>query len=154
MHVFNRGGANILCFIFTVKIMATSSECDLTTIAMSKGICITPDRRKHAFKSLVSDIAERLENKDVKNICWQMELPNSLEKKAALEALKWLVKHGRCSDTDIQPLAQLLKDIRREDLAGRVETFQKEFGKDHVITTMYRESLHVKNNEYRRLLHV
>ena len=45
-------------------------------------------------------------------------------------SLRWLIDHGKCSETNAQPLVELFKDIRREDLAGRVEDFQKEFGKD------------------------
>ena len=104
--------------------MATSSECDLTSL---KGVHITP---KRAFKNLMRDVAERLEDKEAKDICWQMELPKLLEEKPALEVLRWLIDHGKCSETNAQPLVELFKDIRREDLAGRVEDFQKEFGKD------------------------
>lgn len=107
--------------------MATSSECDLTTTAASKGVHITP---KRAFKNLVRDVAERLEDKEATDICWQMELPKWLEEKPVLEVLKWLISHGKCSETNVQPLVELFKDINRKDLAGRVEDFQKEFGKD------------------------
>ena len=116
--------------------MATSSECDLTTTAASKGASshITPDRRKRAFRNLVSGVAEHLEKQEVNDICWQMDLPDFLQEKPALETLKWLVRQGKCSESDVQPLVQLLKDIHREDLAERVETFQKKFGKDLSIT--------------------
>ena len=119
--------------------MAASSECDLTITAASKGTYSTPDHRARArtFKSLVSDLAERLESKDVKKICWQLDLPPSLQEKTALEALMWLVKHGKCSEINIQPLVQLLKDIHREELAGRVETFQNEFGKNYFTKCLY-----------------
>lgn len=95
--------------------MATPSRCDLT---------------KRAFKNLIRDVAERLEDKEVKDICWQMDLPKCLEEKPALEVMKWLLSHGKCSVTNAQPLVELFKDIQRKDLAERVENFQKEFGKD------------------------
>lgn len=119
--------------LISTGMMATSSECDLMTTATSKGASshITPDRRKRAFRNLVSGVAERLEKQEVNDICWQMDLPDFLQEKPALETLKWLVRKGKCSETYVQPLVQVLKDVHREDLAERVETFQKEFGKDH-----------------------
>ena len=116
---------------------STASKCSTTSNAVianrnttSIGLAILHDnRRTHAFKSLVSDVAEHLDNKDVKNICWQMDAPNSMQEKTALEVLTWLVKHGKFSEVEVRPLAELLKDIHREDLTGRVETFWEEFGK-------------------------
>ena len=37
---------------------------------------VSEDRRNHAFRSLVSDIAERLSDSDVQNIIWQQDVPS------------------------------------------------------------------------------
>ena len=91
--------------------MATSSECDLMTTAALKSTSshITPDHCKCAFRNLVSGVAEHLKKQEVNDICWQMDFPDFLQDKPALETLKWLVRQGKCSESDIQPLVQLLK---------------------------------------------
>ena len=95
---------------------------------------VTEDRRNHAFRSLVSDIAERLSDSDIQNIIWQQDVPSasSLQNKglnSALEVLEYLYKNGVYTEYEVRPLAQLLKDIHREDLISRVDTFWKQFGK-------------------------
>lgn len=91
---------------------------------------ISEDRRNHAFRSLVSDIAERLSDSDIQKIIWQQDVPSSLQNKVtALEVLEYLYKHGHYTEHEVRPLAQLLKDIHREDLTSRVDTFWKQFGK-------------------------
>ena len=89
---------------------------------------VRDDRRRKEFRSLVSDIAEHLDEKNVKDIAWHKELPSSLNDKPALDVLEHLYKHGKFSEIKVGPLEQLLKDIHREDLIGRVGTFSEEFG--------------------------
>ena len=90
---------------------------------------VSEDRRNHAFRSLVSDIAERLSDSDIQNIIWQQDVPSSLQNKvSALEVLEYLYKNGVYTEHEVRPLAQLLKDIHREDLTSRVDTFWKQFG--------------------------
>ena len=92
---------------------------------------VSEDRRNHAFRSLVSDIAERLGDSDIQNIIWQQDVPSSLQNKSlisALEVLEYLYKNGVYTEYEMRPLAQLLKDIHREDLISRVDTFWKQFG--------------------------
>lgn len=91
---------------------------------------ISEDRRRHAFRSLVSDIAEHLSDSDIKGILWYQDIPSSLQNKTALEVLEYLYKHGVYTEREVRPLAQLLKDIHREDLTNRVDTFWKQFGED------------------------
>ena len=90
---------------------------------------ISEDRRNHAFRSLVSDIAERLSESDIKNVIWQRDIPTSQQNRiSALEVLEYLYKNGFYTEYEVRPLAQLLKDIHREDLTSRVDTFWKQFG--------------------------
>ena len=97
---------------------------------------VSEDRRNrvyHSFRSLVSDIAERLNDSDIQNIIWQQDVsPSSLQNNVtALEVLEYLYKHGVYTEREVRPLAQLLKDIHREDLTSRVDTFWKQFGECH-----------------------
>lgn len=87
------------------------------------------DRRRREFRSLVSDIAERLDDKNVKDIAWHKDLPPSLNDKPALDILEHLYRRGHFTEYKVGQLEQLLKDIHREDLIGRVGTFSEEFGK-------------------------
>ena len=86
------------------------------------------NRRKREFLFLVSHIADRLDAKDIKNIIFHRELPSNLSDKAALDVLDHLYRRGVFTESDARPLAQLLKDINREDLTGRVDTFIEHFG--------------------------
>ena len=91
---------------------------------------ISEDRRNHAFRSLISDIAERLSESDIKNIIWQQDIPTSRQNRiSALVVLEYLYKNGLYTEYEVRPLAQLLKDIHREDLTSRVDAFWKQFGK-------------------------
>lgn len=92
------------------------------------GTYISEDRRKREFRSLVVDISEQIDPKDVKNIVWQVQLPSSLREKPALDVLEYLYKHGFFSEFEVRPLAELLKDIHREDLTSRVDAFWEKFG--------------------------
>lgn len=86
------------------------------------------DRRKREFRSLVSDIAEHLDDNNVKSIIWQEQLPSSLTGKTSLDVLQYLYKHGKFSESKVAPLVQLLKDIHREDLTSKVDTFLEKYG--------------------------
>ena len=90
--------------------------------------CASEDRRKREFRSLVGSISEHLESKDIKSIVWQEQLPSWLRERSALDVLEHLYKHGNFSENEARPLAQLLKDIHREDLAGKVDAFMDQFG--------------------------
>ena len=77
----------------------------------------------------MNDVAECLSNEDIKNIIWQQEVPSFLQDKSALDVLQYLYKHGLYTEYEVRPLAQLLKDIHRADVAGRVDTFWEQFSK-------------------------
>ena len=91
------------------------------------------NRRKQHFRSLVSDIAEHLDASDVDKIIWQKELPQKMKDKPALAVLEWLYSHGDYSISDVRPLAQLLKDIHREDITEKVESYQEKFGESAIF---------------------
>ena len=97
------------------------------------------DRRKREFRRLVSDIAEHLDDNNVKGIIWQEQLPSSLTGKSPLDVLQHLYKHGSFSECKVAPLAQLLKDICREDLTNKVDTFLEKSGElqrsQYVVST-------------------
>lgn len=86
-------------------------------------------RRNQQFRRLVSDIAEHLNKNDVDNIVWQKELPQKMKGEPALAVLEWLYNHGEFSMDELRPLTQLLKEIHREDVTGKVESYQEMFGK-------------------------
>jgi hypothetical protein len=104
----------------------TASSFQSTTIDAS--IEVEPSRRKQHFRSLVSDIAEHLDTRDVDKIIWQKELPQKMKDKPALAVLEWLYSHGEYSMDEVRPLAQLLKAIHREDITEKVESYQEKFG--------------------------
>ena len=114
--------------------MATSSEYGATSNAIRTANNTAAigfpqeNRRKSAFKSLVSDVADQLGSKEVTDICWHKDVHLSSKERLPLDVLMWLVKHGTFSENEVRPLAQLLKDIHREDLIARVEKFEEEFG--------------------------
>lgn len=112
--------------------MAESSEEGISLPPLNVGrfavSCATEDRRKREFRSLVGNISEHLEPKDIKSIVWQEQLPSSLRERSALDVLEHLYKHGKFSEYEVRPLAQLLKDIYREDLTAKVDAFRDVFG--------------------------
>ena len=103
-----------------------------TPIDASVELIAEPNRRKQHFRSLVSDIAEHLDARDVDKIIWQKELPQKMKDKPALAVLEWLYSHGDYSMDEVRPLAQLLKAIHREDITEKVESYQEKFGEPDV----------------------
>ena len=105
-----------------------SSAPSFRSTAIDASIEAESNRRKHHFRSLVSDIAEHLDASDVDKIIWQKELPQKMKDKPALAVLEWLYSHGEYSMDEVRPLAQLLKAIHREDITEKVESYQEKFG--------------------------
>ena len=86
--------------------------------------------RSHAFRNLVSGIADNLDKKDINHINWQCKLPSSLQgDQTALDVLRYLHRRNLFNERNVKPLAQLLKDIFREDLIEQVKAFESKFGK-------------------------
>ena len=107
----------------------------LSSSGLSRGYPSSEDRRKRSFRSLVSDLAERLDGDDIKNINWQEEVPPPLREKPALEVLEHLYKRRTFTEYEVRPLARLLKDIHREDLTGRVDAYWEEFGELSLLSS-------------------
>ena len=104
------------------------SSPNFRSTAIDASIETESNRRKQHFRCLVSDIAEHLDTSDVDKIIWQKELPQKMKDKPALAVLEWLYSHGVYSTDEVRPLAQLLKDIHREDITEKVESYQEKFG--------------------------
>ena len=105
-----------------------SQYVDETVTGFARGWPMGEDRRKRAFRSLVSDIAQHLDNNNVKDINWQEGVPASLQDRPALDVLQYLHRRGVYNEHEVRPLVQLLKDIHREDLIGLVDAFREQFG--------------------------
>ena len=88
---------------------------------------MSEDRRKRAFRRLVSDVAENFDDNNKRHLHWQAQLPPQLKDKSSLDILEHLHKHGFFTEYEVRPLVQLLKDIHRQDLITRVDAFSEEF---------------------------
>ena len=87
--------------------------------------------RYQGYKTLIQDIAERLGSDDVRSIAFNQDLPahNNHRQPAALEVLQQLERQGLFSHFKIQPLADLLKSIHRNDLVNKhIEPYQTKYG--------------------------
>ena len=73
--------------------------------------------RHSAYKKLIADLAQHLGKEDVKMIAFRCSLPESMKQSSALDVLDYLCKDATFSPTNIQPLAELLTDAYRSDLA-------------------------------------
>ena len=85
--------------------------------------------RYQAYKTLIQDLANHLGKEDVAAIAFNQNLPDSMKQHSALEVLSQLERQGLFSHVKIQPLAELLKGIHRNDLVGKqVEDYRRHFG--------------------------
>ena len=89
---------------------------------------MSEDRRKRAFRRLVSEVAEKFDDDNKRNLHWVAEVPAWLKNKSSLDILEHLHKCGLFTEYEVRPLAQLLKDIHRQDLISLVDDFSDEFG--------------------------
>ena len=89
-------------------------------------------QRGQQFRKLVSDMADHLDKNDVQKIIWQKELPKKMKESSPLNVLEYLYSRGEFTATELRPLSQLLQAIGREDLMGRVESYQEKFGEPSV----------------------
>lgn len=81
--------------------------------------------RKRPFKRFVSRLAEQLNEDEAKNIIWQTETrPESGQ--APLDVLVKLYTTGYFDENRTHRLSQLFRDIHREDLAAKVDSFKVE----------------------------
>ena len=85
--------------------------------------------RHSAYKKLLADLAQHLGPENVKVIVFNCGLPESMKQSSALDVLDYLDKHGKFSPTDIQLLAELLKDAYRNDLVNDyVDRYRLKYG--------------------------
>ena len=92
-------------------------------VNVPNGYIVADTEWSHAFRRLVCDIAGQLNKEpDVKNICYLKQVPD--QEQSALDVLKHLHQHNAFSEHNVEPLADLLKEINRADLVGRVDKFK------------------------------
>ena len=85
--------------------------------------------RNPAYTKLIADLAQHLGKEDVKRIVFNCSLPESLKQYSGLNVLRYLDDNAKFSPTNIQPLAKLLTDARRNDLVKNyVDEFQHKYG--------------------------
>ena len=82
--------------------------------------------RKRIFKRFVSRLAEQLNGDDAKNIIWQTEISPPNSGQAPLDVLVQLYVTGYFDENRVHRLSQLFRDIHRQDLAAKVDSFKGE----------------------------
>ena len=80
------------------------------------------------YKKLLVELSEHLLSEDIQMIRICRRVPWKVC--SALDVLEYMEKDGDFSPTDIQSLAGLLKDIRRNDLVYNLEEYQQKYGKE------------------------
>lgn len=86
------------------------------------------DRDGHleAFRKLISDLSEHLRPEEVGRCSFLRVLPPD-RTQTALDTLSYLMKIGEFSHNNVEPLVNLLKDVKRHDLVNTlVEPYKKE----------------------------
>lgn len=86
------------------------------------------DRDGHleAFRKLISDVSEHLLPEEVKKCSFLRGLPQD-GTQTALDTLSYLIKIGKFSHSNVEPLVSLLKDVNRHDLVSTlVEPYKEE----------------------------
>ena len=79
----------------------------------------------NAYKKLITDIAEALQQDDCERLAYQQDISGSL---SGLELLKKLENNGTIGKEKITQLADMLKGINRSDLINsKIEPFEKKF---------------------------
>ena len=85
------------------------------------------ERRQTEFRKLVTAISEHLLPKEVARCCFVRMLPSE-KFGTALLVLEHLMRSGQISHWQVEPLAELLRDISRHDLVNElVEPFRRDF---------------------------
>ena len=73
------------------------------------------DNRHAAFRKLITDISEHLRPEDVTKCTFIRGLPKD-RSLSALDTLSYLMQVGTFSHKNVEPLVDLLKDVKRHDL--------------------------------------
>ena len=83
-----------------------------------------------AYKRLIHDLADHLGKEDVAAIVFNQNLPSSMEGTTALGVLNQLERQGVYSQHTLQPLADLLQGINRNDLVNKqLDDFRRLYGR-------------------------
>ena len=76
--------------------------------------------RKYAFRKLLVTVSEKLTESEAGQIEFLRELPKSTTRREGLDVLAELRKRGEFSSKKVQPLIDLLQEIKRHDIAEYV----------------------------------
>ena len=77
--------------------------------------------RKYAFRKLLVTVSEKLTESEARQIEFLRELPKSTTRmREGLDVLAELRKRGEFSSKKVQPLIDLLQEIKRHDIAEYV----------------------------------
>ncbi|XP_029313981.1 FAS-associated death domain protein [Cottoperca gobio] len=94
-------------------------------------VCVK-DMSNLQFNSVLLDISNQLTDKqleDMKFLCRDMVGKKELEKiSSGIRLFQVLTERGKLGANNTDCLCQLLKDIHRQDLSGRIETFESPAG--------------------------
>lgn len=93
------------------------------------------DRRQAAFRKLISDVSEHLRPEEVQKCSFLRRLPAD-RALSALDTLSYLLQAGEFSHANVEPLASLLKDVKRHDLVtSHVEPYRDEYPDGEAIAS-------------------
>ena len=85
------------------------------------------EKRQASFRRLITGISSHLQLEDVINCTFLHNLPRD-RIVTPLDALELLIKKGRFSHSNVDPLVQLLQDINRCDLVtDLVDTYRNDY---------------------------
>ena len=114
--------------------MTSDDNVSVISEASNAALCSDPlmcqEDRNSAYKSLICDIAESLNERDVNKITWRYaeELPAAVKQKGCgLEVLQHLHENRKLSEWKVEHLKKLLANIKRKDLEEKVEQFQQQY---------------------------
>ena len=83
------------------------------------------EKREETFRQLICDLSEYINTSDATMIAYLKNIPEAAPSKTGLELLKELHVKGKYTATRAQPLVDLMMSIKRNDLAERVQQYQR-----------------------------
>ena len=108
--------------------------CALSVSGMenSEGVqSLCTERRQAAFRKLITTISEHLLPNEVQKCAFMRQVPRE-RSATALETLEYLLQNGAFSHSNVEPLVDLLRDIKRHDLNELIESFLQEYSPPNV----------------------
>ena len=97
------------------------------------------DNRHAAFRKLITDISEHLRPDDVTKCTFIRGLPKD-RSLSALDTLSYLMQVGAFSHENVEPLVNLLKDVKRHDL---IHDLVSPYRAEHPVGTFLARFMHV-----------